>query len=119
MPLPKSQGFNANRQRTLQSPRHNNDEKHYESRRIVLVQGRLITFNAPGRTRTCDFRIRNPIDDSVNADTATTYDAPPQNPRNTPGNSELDSELVRLLDAWPSLPAAVRSGIMAIVEGVV
>ena len=29
---------------------------------------------------------------------------------------EIDTDLARVLDAWPALPAAIRAGILAMIE---
>jgi hypothetical protein len=30
--------------------------------------------------------------------------------------SQIDAELARIIDAWPTLPAAIRTGILAIID---
>ncbi len=83
-----------------------------------LVHPRQSLTKAGERTRTVNIQLGRLKTQSVSDDPTTTYDTHHQDTSNSPGNSEIDPELVRLLDAWPSLPAAVRAGIMAIVEGV-
>ena len=80
--------------------------------------------NAPGRTRTSDIRFRKPVPTSISSDTARTCESPSatpsNNPSSKPGNSTAnvpdDPDLAVVTDAWPELPAAVRAGIVAMIQ---
>ena len=64
--------------------------------------------------------IQNPRPDSVTIESSGTYERPENAPHYTPDTSQLidsdDADLQHVIDAWPSLPPAMRTGIMAMVE---
>jgi hypothetical protein len=73
--------------------------------------------NTPGRIRTCDRRIRNPLDDSTNHDTTESCDDASFVPTSrADSKDEIDLDLQRVLDAWPVLPAALKTGILAMID---
>jgi hypothetical protein len=72
--------------------------------------------NTHDRIRTCDLRIRSPLHDSTSNETADTCNSPPATPNSTPNKTADDPDLRRVIDAWPTLPAAIRDGMAAMVE---
>ncbi len=73
--------------------------------------------NRAGRIRTVDLltpsqagRVRSPAKSS-------TYDKPvPDTSTSTSSQEQIDPDLAVLIDRWPTLPAAVKAGIVAMVE---
>jgi len=83
---------------------------------------------ATGRIRTDDLRFTKPQDDSVSSEVSSTYDGAPSTPsiipstrienaaRTAPTCVQDDDELRDVISAWPTMPHAVRAGIMAMVR---
>jgi hypothetical protein len=63
--------------------------------------------------------ITKPLLDSTSIDGVTTYSRDGSAPANNPDTSQLetvaDAHLRAVVDAWPKLPEAIRSGIVAMV----
>ena len=82
----------------------------------------LRRWNAPGRIRTCDRRIRNPVSRSITNAGADTYngpsDAPTLNPTSWGADRPVDPDLRRVVDAWPTLPEPIRRAMLALVGSV-
>ena len=76
--------------------------------------------HAPGRTRTCDRRIRNPLLDSVSSVTAKSYKGKSATPTYSPDTCALnqpdDPDLRRIVGTWPTLPEHVRQAILLLVR---
>ena len=82
---------------------------------------------APRRTRTFDPLIKSPTVDSVSDKTTSTYNEPLQAPSIFPSTQPENTaatartcvqvdELHDVISAWPTLPHAVRAGILAMVR---
>ena len=73
--------------------------------------------SGPTWIRTRNQGIMSPQKDSTNAepipccDDANSDDSTGRSTRN-----ELDADLQRVLDAWPTLPEALRAGILAMID---
>ena len=81
------------------------------------VEVRLQQSNTPGRIRTCDRRIRNPLDDSANDDSVVSCgDTVADDSSRDSSSNEIDPNLQRVLDAWPTLPEALKTGILAMID---
>ncbi len=83
-------------------------------------RGARLNDNAPGRTRTCDLRFRKPPPGNVNTLSASTCELASENysayPSSQVQNEGADVRLQQIIDSWPSLPEAVRAGIVVMVE---
>ena len=74
-------------------------------------------MKATCRTRTGDLSFTKARVDSVSTDSINTSDAPNEAGRNPGRNGEpIDPDLRRLIEAWPTLPEALRKGITAMIE---
>ena len=61
--------------------------------------------------------IKSLRDDSANADPVSPCDGDNSAPTSRADNGkELDAEVQRVLDAWPTLPTALRAGILAMID---
>ncbi len=76
--------------------------------------------NAPGGTRTHDFRIRNPMPGSITDDTTSTYEhtdsARSLGASNRNEKPPTDPDLETIIGVWNDLPEHARATIKAIVE---
>ena len=89
----------------------------------AVVRDASSTFaNAPGRTRTCDLRFRKPPEDTISAESDKSCDDTPANDSRFDSsqqqNRTADTDLAAVIEAWPTLPDALRAGILAMVEAV-
>jgi hypothetical protein len=77
--------------------------------------------SAPGRTRTCNRRIRNPIpknDNPISVPQVTPTREQTLSP-SLPLKPESDPELAAVVEAWPGLPPDVRKMICGVVRATV
>ena len=62
-------------------------------------------------------RIMSPQGDSASTDSISSSADDPASARSRiSSKTEIDPELQRVLDAWPNLPAAIRCGILAMID---
>ena len=87
-------------------------------------------MNTPGRTRTCDLRIRNPLtqnnNDSKDKDLQRQQSgdykpAYKQNPKTAENQakidtSELSPDLAEIVAVWPELSGHIKAAIKALVQ---
>lgn len=57
----------------------------------------------------------SPSGNSTTTDSVTPCDTDPASARSRI-SSQSDPELQRVIDAWPTLPSALRAGVLAMVE---
>ena len=71
----------------------------------------------PGRTRTCDLRIRNPLQNAV---TPCKQGTPKNDLTNTRQNHKdtitQDPDLAKIIEAWPQLSNEIRKAISRIIS---
>ena len=85
--------------------------------RDVVRAGATKCATAADRTRTDDLRFTKPLRDSTSGDDIDTYDRPDSTPRSNPSSwAENDPDLDALIRAWPTLPDAIRAGIVAMIR---
>jgi len=74
--------------------------------------------NTPGRTRTCDFRIRNPMlkNHKPLARQALTNDTDDRLADCLAFLAKNDPDLAAVIAAWPRLPKVVKAGVLAMVK---
>ena len=79
-------------------------------------------LNEGDGARTRNLRIDSPVLYFTTADSVTSYDeqsaCTSSNTSNSTQNLPPDADLQAVIDAWPTLPAAVKAGILAMVESV-
>ena len=67
-------------------------------------------------TRPCGRRILSPQGDSASPDSdKPSDDARADDSSRRSNENEIDADLQRILDAWPTLPAALKTGILAMI----
>jgi len=72
--------------------------------------------STPGRTRTCNQRIRNQLDTPKNPEKYDTFQqSAAQGAALSANISSADLQLVSVIDAWPNLAQAIRDSIVAII----
>ena len=70
--------------------------------------------SAPGRIRTSDRRIRNPMQPEVKpSKTAISEEA---RTTGAPNRTDLDPDVSKIVEAWPDLPPAIRAAVLALVN---
>jgi hypothetical protein len=73
--------------------------------------------SGPSRIRTCNQGIMSLRDDSASPDYITACDGGNSTPiSRADSKNELNAEQQRVLDAWHSLPTALRAGILAMID---
>ncbi len=82
--------------------------------------------NTPGRTRTCDLRIRNPLPendndseskDLENTETGAYKPAYKENPKMAENEADsIPSDLAQIVSVWPGLPEHIKAAIKALVK---
>jgi hypothetical protein len=61
--------------------------------------------------------ILSPRNDSATTDSILSCDTDTSRARSTiSSKNDIDADLQRVLDAWPSMPAAIRAGILAMID---
>ena len=83
-------------------------------------------FNTPGRIRTCDLRIRNPLRENDNSSdnkdlqsaAITAYKPAYKENAKTGQNDpvELPSDLTEIVRLWPELPEHIKAAIKALIQ---
>ena len=77
--------------------------------------------NAPDRTRTCNLRIRSPLQDK-SKNTTTICEQKTYNSRidisanHFAPNLPLDPDLVSVIEKWPTLPVHIRAAISSLIQ---
>ncbi len=80
--------------------------------------------NTPGRTRTCDLRIRNPLPENANdneskdlehTETGAYKPAYKENPKMAENEADsLSPDFAKVVSVWPELPEHIKAAIKAL-----
>ena len=79
--------------------------------------------NTSRRTRTYNLLVKSQLTGVISGDSATPSGTANPTPSSSPSSgaqntSTTDPDLAAVIDAWPTLPEAVKAGIVAMVEAV-
>ncbi|MCD4726867.1 MAG: hypothetical protein K8R46_04350, partial [Pirellulales bacterium] len=74
-------------------------------------------FSTPRRTPTCNLRIRRQLKTPIIPEKSGTSQRSAAQGAALPANTlSADPQLANIVDAWPTLPSAIRDSIFAIIQ---
>ena len=71
----------------------------------------------PSRIRTCNQGIMSPLLDAASSDSVSAYDDALSAPTSRADSmADIDANLLRVIDSWPNLPAALKAAVLAMID---